>query len=257
MGICKCRKRTQQFCFVHRKPVCTACILDHPTCVVAPYLEWLKDSDYHAPHCSICREEYSQHDATVRLCCNHVFHPACIQALAEQQPPHTAQAGYTCPTCSAAIIPSPEDETELALALKGVLEEQPWAKAFLSSQPVQQEPTMPSSPGPSAGGFTPASPSGGGSSSGGGDFSFTPVSRKAREPGNSRLEEYPDDEDKDKYRRRGAAQLMVALGIIQPGQKGNVLNSKRLLMIFLLVSLLLLVWVLIKSAISGEDDADE
>lgn len=30
MGICKCRKSTGLFCFVHKKAVCTSCVVDHP-----------------------------------------------------------------------------------------------------------------------------------------------------------------------------------------------------------------------------------
>ena len=29
MGICKCKRRTDLYCYVHNKPVCDNCIVDH------------------------------------------------------------------------------------------------------------------------------------------------------------------------------------------------------------------------------------
>lgn len=56
MGLCKCRTVTSLFCFEHRKNMCERCILlEHPTCVIKSYLQWLQDSEY-TNNCGICQK---------------------------------------------------------------------------------------------------------------------------------------------------------------------------------------------------------
>jgi len=73
----------------------------------------------------------------------------------------------------------------------------------------------------------------------------SPVSRKPK--GGHTQSGFDVDSDEEKYRRRGFMQLLLALGIVTPGYGGHVLNSKRLLLSFLLISLLLLFWVVVKA----------
>ena len=53
MGVCRCRKRTNLFCFNHSKAVCSDCLGDHPTCYVSTYVDWLTDSKFDAPRCHV------------------------------------------------------------------------------------------------------------------------------------------------------------------------------------------------------------
>eukprot|EP01115_Flamella_aegyptia_P008967 TRINITY_DN37643_c0_g1_i2.p1 TRINITY_DN37643_c0_g1~~TRINITY_DN37643_c0_g1_i2.p1 ORF type:complete len:78 (-),score=3.58 TRINITY_DN37643_c0_g1_i2:4-237(-) len=64
MGICRCPKRqnSELFCFVHRKRVCTTCILDHPTCYIADYSDWLVDGEFEEMKCSACQGVVSENE---------------------------------------------------------------------------------------------------------------------------------------------------------------------------------------------------
>jgi len=186
------------------------------------------------------------------------LHPACLEHFASQFPAHTAQAGYGCPKCTKPIIPPSTDQTDLANTLRDVLGAQEWAKPFLNdnsdtvfkSLPRQPESGLSPEPGKGHAG-TP-----GDSAPGRIPFGFAnPVSRKVAVDRDD-VSDYgiDSDEAENKYRRRGMMQLLVALGIVTPGQGGHILNSKRLVVVFLVLSLILLFWVLLKSASLSEED---
>ncbi|CAG2165416.1 unnamed protein product, partial [Oppiella nova] len=109
MGLCKCPKKkvTNQFCFEHKVNVCEYCMTSsHQKCIVAPYLQWLEDSNYQ-PVCGLCRQELSdKSQQTIRLICYHIYHVSCLNRLANELPPNTAPAGYTCPSCHKPIFPA-------------------------------------------------------------------------------------------------------------------------------------------------------
>ncbi|KAG2298098.1 hypothetical protein Bca4012_009309 [Brassica carinata] len=109
MVVCKCRKATKLYCFVHKVPVCGECICfpDHQTCVVRTYSEWVIDGEYDQPKCCQCQATFGEgggHQVT-RLGCLHAIHTSCLVSLIKSFPPHTAPAGYVCPTCSTPIWP--------------------------------------------------------------------------------------------------------------------------------------------------------
>ncbi len=61
MGVCKCRKRTNLFCFVHSKAVCENCVAeDHDSCYVSSYIDWLTNSTYDAPLCPVCHHDVGE-----------------------------------------------------------------------------------------------------------------------------------------------------------------------------------------------------
>jgi len=131
MGICKCKKRTDLFCFVHKKAVCETCICsEHQTCVVKTYVDWLTDSEYDPPACGICKGELTE-DNVLRLTCYDMFHPECLDVQAATLPPHTAKAGYLCSVCSKPIFP-PDGENPIAFKLNQHLEKASWATNLLS-----------------------------------------------------------------------------------------------------------------------------
>jgi len=129
MGLCKCRKVTDLYCFVHKKPVCDSCICtDHKVCMIGTYVQWLQDPDYDKPVCEICKEELTAANV-IRLLCFHMMHPECLDLHASSFPPNTAQAGFTCPhpNCKTPIVPTgrPGNST-LAYLLYRHLENAPW-----------------------------------------------------------------------------------------------------------------------------------
>ncbi|KAK9707072.1 hypothetical protein RND81_07G170700 [Saponaria officinalis] len=110
MVVCKCRKATKLYCFVHKVPLCGDCICfpEHQICVVRTYSEWVIDGDYDwPPNCCKCKAllEDGTDPQTTRLGCLHVIHTNCLISQIKSFPPHTAPAGYVCPTCSTSIWP--------------------------------------------------------------------------------------------------------------------------------------------------------
>eukprot|EP00268_Persea_americana_P017129 TRINITY_DN181_c1_g2_i1.p1 TRINITY_DN181_c1_g2~~TRINITY_DN181_c1_g2_i1.p1 ORF type:complete len:365 (+),score=75.20 TRINITY_DN181_c1_g2_i1:158-1252(+) len=110
MVVCKCRKATKLYCFVHKVPVCGECICfpEHQICVVRTYSEWVIDGEYDwPPTCCKCQTvlEAGDDSQTTRLGCLHIMHTSCLVSHIQSFPPHTAPAGYVCPACSTSIWP--------------------------------------------------------------------------------------------------------------------------------------------------------
>ncbi|GAV90491.1 hypothetical protein CFOL_v3_33900 [Cephalotus follicularis] len=110
MVVCKCRKATKLYCFVHKVPVCGECVCfqEHQICVIRTYSEWVIDGEYDWPSkcckCQLVLEEGGG-SQTIRLGCLHVIHSNCLVSHIKSFPPHTAPAGYVCPMCSISIWP--------------------------------------------------------------------------------------------------------------------------------------------------------
>ncbi|XP_042440685.1 uncharacterized protein LOC122026108 [Zingiber officinale] len=109
MVVCKCRKATRLYCFVHKVPVCGECICfsEHQICVVKKYSDWVVDGEYDwPPTCSFCNIALEEgRDQTTRLGCLHLMHTNCLVSHVKGYPPQTAPAGYVCPTCSTPVWP--------------------------------------------------------------------------------------------------------------------------------------------------------
>ncbi|XP_059647886.1 uncharacterized protein LOC132294149 isoform X2 [Cornus florida] len=110
MVVCKCRKATKLYCFVHKVPVCGECICfpEHQICVVRTYSEWVIDGEYDwPPKCCLCHGVLGEgtDSSTTRLGCLHTIHTNCLVSHVKSFPPHTAPAGYVCPACSISIWP--------------------------------------------------------------------------------------------------------------------------------------------------------
>ncbi|XP_072974397.1 uncharacterized protein [Typha angustifolia] len=109
MVVCKCRKATRLYCFVHKVPVCGECICfpEHQICVVKKYSEWVVDGEYDwPPTCSSCNCTLEAgSDQTTRLGCLHLMHTNCLVSHIQSFPVQTAPAGYVCPACSTPIWP--------------------------------------------------------------------------------------------------------------------------------------------------------
>eukprot|EP00252_Welwitschia_mirabilis_P019951 TRINITY_DN4766_c0_g2_i1.p1 TRINITY_DN4766_c0_g2~~TRINITY_DN4766_c0_g2_i1.p1 ORF type:complete len:372 (-),score=70.77 TRINITY_DN4766_c0_g2_i1:371-1486(-) len=125
MVVCKCKKATKLYCFVHKVPVCGECICypEHQICVVRTYSEWVIDGDYDwPPTCSVCKGILEDGATTTRLGCLHVMHTHCLVSHLQSFPPHTAPAGYVCPACSTSVWP-PKNIKDSTSALHSKLKE--------------------------------------------------------------------------------------------------------------------------------------
>ncbi|WOK92347.1 zinc finger protein-like [Canna indica] len=109
MVVCKCRKATRLYCFVHKVPVCGECICfpEHQICVVKKYSDWVVDGEYDwPPTCCLCNVALETGmDQTVRLGCLHLMHTQCLVSHIKSFSPQTAPAGYVCPACPSPIWP--------------------------------------------------------------------------------------------------------------------------------------------------------
>lgn len=246
MGICKCRKRTDLWCFVHRKPVCHSCITEHNSCVVKSYVEWLTDPDYEPPTCTLCKHEITP-DSAVRLTCLDVFHPDCLDNYAASFPAHTALAGYTCPTCAKPIIPSNEALTPLVQGVKDYLQNAVWVQKLGGVQAIDASingavvlPIGSNSSSGSNSGIAPIPVT---------DIPSSSYSRKA--PRLSNVEEIMPDEEEDKYSKRPITELFTNMGLSNEPKKGAkstegvvvaarnrrpMVSTRRILILFSLVS---------------------
>lgn len=130
MGLCKCRKVSNLFCFSHKKNVCETCLVsDHPRCVIKSYLSWLQDSDF-SPLCSICSTSLDN-GTLVRLMCLDLFHVDCLNKVCNEKPNTTAPAGYTCPVCSMGIIPSEGAGGAVANGVRIAFGNSDWGKGLI------------------------------------------------------------------------------------------------------------------------------
>eukprot|EP01122_Echinamoeba_exundans_P004800 TRINITY_DN15030_c0_g1_i1.p1 TRINITY_DN15030_c0_g1~~TRINITY_DN15030_c0_g1_i1.p1 ORF type:complete len:282 (-),score=20.64 TRINITY_DN15030_c0_g1_i1:32-877(-) len=112
MGICKCRKRTDLFCFVHRKAVCQNCLCSegHKLCYIKTYSEWLNDSQFTTLSCGVCSGELTDPETSVRLPCLDAFHTKCLLSHFASE---LASENRSCITCKHAIIPENSEENGL------------------------------------------------------------------------------------------------------------------------------------------------
>lgn len=156
MVVCKCRKATKLYCFVHKVPVCGECICfpEHQICVIRTYSEWVIDGEYDwPPKCCQCQAilEEGNGSQTTRLGCLHVIHTSCLVSHIKSFPPHTAPAGYVCPSCSSSIWPpkSVKDSgSRLHSKLKEAIMQTGMEKNIFGNHPVSLSGTESRSPPP-------------------------------------------------------------------------------------------------------------
>ncbi|EOA30958.1 hypothetical protein CARUB_v10014104mg [Capsella rubella] len=145
MVVCKCRKATKLYCFVHKVPVCGECICfpEHQTCVVRTYSEWVIDGEYDQPKCCQCQVTFDEgggHQVT-RLGCLHAIHTNCLVSHIKSFPPHTAPAGYVCPSCNTPIWPPKmvkDAGSRLHALLREVITQTGLEKNLLGNHPVSR-----------------------------------------------------------------------------------------------------------------------
>jgi len=277
MGICKCKKRTDLFCFIHRKAVCEACICsDHKLCIVKTYVDWLTDLDYEPAACGICKEKLNETDPVLRLMCLDMFHPECVNVYASALPPHTAKAGYLCPTCSKPMFP-PDVDNPLAKEVTDYLTRSSWSSNILTGKTQHENLSDPmiqtneeinsihksqtnSQAQSNQQLFNqPQTNIGGESTTDSSNFSSV-ASRKTAREHNVDTSINIMDEDEDKYKKKSVMQLFLNLGLI-PAQplKGSRQTRIRLdkRRIFILIGLLSSLFIVIFLASSMISDISE
>ncbi|EGG13803.1 hypothetical protein DFA_11564 [Cavenderia fasciculata] len=95
MGICKCKKRSEDFCYQHKKFICETCVVpDHPVV--------------------------------------YLFHPECIDVYASTLPQTTALAGYSCPSCKKPILPPSDKVDPLSQSIRKAFMLSSWADSILN-----------------------------------------------------------------------------------------------------------------------------
>jgi len=266
MGICTCKKRTDLFCFVHKRAVCENCIItQHPVCAVKTYVDWLTDSEYEESRCGVCKGQLSS-DNLLRLSCLDMFHPECLDVYAKSLPPHTAKAGFVCPECKKPIFPN-EEKSQLAIQLNKHLNQSSWAQKFMekgtngeangvnagntntnntnsNSNVIQSSSSFPT--------LRSTAP-----------ISSTPDLQNKKEYNVSleKAENGIEEDDEDKYKKKGVGELFVALGLAQAtnttttnarggGKNRQIrirLNQKRIVVIIALLLTLVTVFVMAMS----------
>ncbi|KAL0559762.1 hypothetical protein IC582_000129 [Cucumis melo] len=156
MVVCKCRKATKLYCFVHKVPVCGECICfpEHQICVVRTYSEWVLNGEYDwPPNCCLCHATLVEGvgPQTTRLGCLHVIHTDCLVSHIKSFPPSTAPAGYDCPACSVSIWPPKnfkDSGSRLHAKLKEAILQTGLEKNLFGNYPVGFSPTESHSPPP-------------------------------------------------------------------------------------------------------------
>ncbi|KAL8553423.1 hypothetical protein ACS0TY_001916 [Phlomoides rotata] len=156
MVVCKCRKATKLYCFVHKVPVCGECICfpEHQICVVRTYSEWVIDGDYDwPPKCCHCQAVLAEGMdlQTTRLGCLHVIHTNCLVSHVKSFPVHTPPSEYNCPACSTPIWPlkSVKDSgSRLHSKLKEAIMQTGLEKNMFGNHPVSLQGTESQNPPP-------------------------------------------------------------------------------------------------------------
>ncbi|KAK4769067.1 hypothetical protein SAY86_027217 [Trapa natans] len=158
MVVCKCRKATKLYCFVHKVPVCGECICfpEHQICVVRTYSEWVLDGEYDwPPNCCMCQSVLEEGNSSqmTRLGCLHVIHTNCLVSHIKSFPPHTAPAGYVCPACSTSLWPPKnfkDSGSSLHSQLKEAIMQTGIEKNLLGNHPLVKTSSDPSASSSSA-----------------------------------------------------------------------------------------------------------
>lgn len=122
--------------------------------MIRTYSEWVIDGEYDwPPKCCQCQAVLEEGDGsqTTRLGCLHVIHTNCLVSHIKSFPPHTAPAGYACPTCSTSIWPpkSVKDSgSRLHSKLKEAIMQTGMEKNIFGNHPVSLSVTESRSPPP-------------------------------------------------------------------------------------------------------------
>jgi len=136
MGICKCRKRSELFCYHCEKAVCFDCITEpsHKLAKVTTYVEWLNKPDNPPPVCPLSNKPLTEKDEVIRFMNMQIFLLEAINEYGSSLPNVTALAGFTIPGTEEPMVPPPEDHSKLAQQIREKLSRFPWISDLISLQ---------------------------------------------------------------------------------------------------------------------------
>jgi hypothetical protein len=139
MGVCKCKKRTDLWCYKTVKPVCLDCIVDseHQLTCVAPYVDWLNNPHEQDPICPLTQTKINDASNSIRFMNLQVFHLDAILNHCAQFPSNTAVAGFTIPGTEIPMLPQISDQTKLANNIREKLKKSPVMLRIIESQQLQ------------------------------------------------------------------------------------------------------------------------
>ncbi|EGC38033.1 hypothetical protein DICPUDRAFT_97036 [Dictyostelium purpureum] len=142
MGVCKCKKRSEDFCFNHKRFICDSCVVsDHPICYIRSYVDWLTDCDFEDSVCGVCKGRFDADDTndSVRLGCYHLFHPECIDVYVATLSPNTPPSSYPCPKCPKPILPTNDSNSALSESMRDKFSLSSWADPVLGPLRLKKE----------------------------------------------------------------------------------------------------------------------
>ncbi|XP_039019936.1 zinc finger protein-like 1 homolog [Hibiscus syriacus] len=122
--------------------------------MIRTYSEWVIYGEYDwPPRCCKCQAVLEEGDGSVptRLGCLHVIHTNCLVSHIKSFPPHTAPAGYACPSCSTSIWPPKsvkDSASRLHSLLKEAIMQTGMEKNLFGNHPVSLPTTDPRGPPP-------------------------------------------------------------------------------------------------------------
>jgi len=136
MGICKCRKRTDLFCWHCHRAVCLDCITDeeHNLAYVGTYIKWLDSPESPPLVCPLSKAIITATDEVIRFMNLDIFLLSSIDEYGKNKPPNTALAGFTIPGTNDPMVPPPEDKSKLAQQIRQKLNKFPWISTMIALQ---------------------------------------------------------------------------------------------------------------------------
>jgi len=266
MGICKCRKRSDLFCYHCDKAVCFDCITEptHKLGKVTTYCDWLMNPVNTIPVCPLSGVSLTESDDVIRFMNLQIFLLEAINGYGSSKPNNTALAGFTIPGTEEPMVPPFEDQSKLAQQIREKLSKFPWISELISLQRETPETTVHRDINAGKLDIPPVLQITGKKPTPADDYTTTPpqqsgiASRKTTSTNqtnehihidlNSHLNSHlrPDDDPEYKYRPKPIRKVFEALGFLSTATMSKAqhyqVNGKRAIFVFALLFTLSMVF---------------
>jgi len=137
MGVCKCKKRTDLWCYKMVMPVCFDCIveIEHQLSCVAPYIDWLNNPHDQDLVCPLSQKLIVYISNSIRFLNLQVFQlDAILEYCSTHFSPNTAAAGFTIPHTDIPMLPPIGDQSKLAIQIREKLRGSPAIARIIETQ---------------------------------------------------------------------------------------------------------------------------
>jgi len=140
MGICKCRKRTDLYCYLHSKAVCSDCVVDcdENLAHIGSYVEWLQDPNPPPPLCALSKTPLDATVETIRLTDFKIYSLQAVDGYVASLGAEKAQQAIL--PSGMPIVPPPTVHSRLAQRIRLSLSER---FAWAVQAPLPPEPEKP------------------------------------------------------------------------------------------------------------------